>query len=77
MELSSNLQGKSQQEIIEAAHNVACNSFIKNGNRAVPFTENNELRLLVGGQYSSYEELSKLIITAYNQMQCDLILANM
>ncbi len=76
MELSSNLKGKTQSEIIEMAQDIASETFVRNGNKAVAFTDNNELRCLVGGRYDSYKELSVLVITAYNEMQCSLILSN-
>jgi hypothetical protein len=65
-----------QSEIIEMAQNIASETFVKNGNKAVSFTDNVELRCLVGGRYASYKELSKLVIGAYNEMQCELIMSN-
>jgi len=59
------------------AQNIAAETFIKNGNKAVSFTDNNELRCLVGGRYQSYKELSKLVISIYNETQCSLILNNL
>lgn len=59
------------------AMDIASETFIKNGNRAVSFTDNKELRVLVGGRYQSYIEFSRIIIAAYNDKQADLILGNL
>lgn len=76
MQVSSNLQGKTNQEIIAMAKNIASETFIKNSNKAISFTENNDLRIMVGGRYDSYKELSKIVIMAYTEMQADLIISN-
>lgn len=73
----SNLQNKSIEEIIEMAQNIAAETFIKNGNKAVSFTDNNELRCLVGGRYQSFKYISERVITAYNETQMNLILSNL
>ena len=77
MEKSSNLINKTNEEIIEMAQHIASESFIKHGNNAVSFTDNNELRNLVGGRYKSYPELSMLVIKAYNEIQAILIITNL
>lgn len=77
MLVSSNLVNASEPEIIEMAEGIASETFIKNGNRAVSFTDNNELRKMVGGRYESYPELSMMVIIAYTHRQAELILANL
>ena len=77
MKKPSNLQNLSIEEIEYMAENIASEMFVKHGNKAIPFTECIELRIMVGGKYESCPELSKVVITAYNAMQMNLILSNL
>ncbi len=73
----SNLRGLSDEIIEMKAQEIASESFIKNGNNGVCWTANNELRILVGGRYDSYPEVSKFVILAYTNKQADLIISNL
>mgnify|MGYP001612222862 CR=1 FL=1 len=75
--IPSNLYGKSIKECQQIAEDIASETFIKNGNKAISFTENDELRIALGGKYESYIELSQIMIAAYNDKQADLILNNL
>jgi len=77
MKKPSNLQNLSIEEIEYMAENIASEMFVKYGNKSVSFTECNDLRIMVGGRYESCPELSKVVITAYNRMQMNLILSNL
>lgn len=76
MELSSNLKGKTKEEIEMMAANIAANHFVKLGNQAPSFHNCNELRFLVGGRYQSYPELSAYVVETYNKVLASLILNN-
>lgn len=73
----SNLKGLSDKVIKMMAQEIASESFIKNGNNGVCWTDNNELRCLVGGRYQSYPEVSKFVIIGYTEKQVDFILSNL
>lgn len=72
----SHLQEKSINEIQNMAMNIASESFIKHGNNMIPFTQNNELRNLLGGRWQSYPELAAVVIAAYNDKYMYLVLGN-
>lgn len=76
-EMPSNLQGKTISECQKIAMDIASESFIKNGNKAVAFTDNNELRIALGGRYQSYPDLARVMVAAYNDKQADLIISNL
>lgn len=71
------LSDKTIEEIQQMAINIASETFIKFGNKAVSFTDNNDLRNLMGGRWSSYPVLSKIVIDSYNEKLADLILSNL
>ena len=77
MKKPSNLQNLSIEEIKILAEEIASEIFIQNGNKAIGFTAVNDLRNLVGGRYESYPEISKIIVSAYNDKQFDLIISNL
>lgn len=77
IKMPSNLQDSTIEYCREIAADIASETFIKNGNKAISFTDNNELRNSIGGRYQSYPELSKIMIAAYNEKQAELIISNL
>lgn len=75
--MPSTLQGKSIKECQQIAIDIASETFIKNGNHAISFTDNQSLRIVLGGRYQSYVDLAQVMIAAYNDKQAELILANL
>ncbi len=76
MKLSSNLEGKTNEEIVNMAREIASESFIKNGNKAEAWTDSKELGCLVGGRWDSYPQLSKFVVVAYTSSQANSIIFN-
>lgn len=77
LKMPSNLEGRTVKECQELALDIASDTFIKHGNKAIAFTDNDELRKSLGGRYQSYPELSLIMIAAYNEKQAELILSNL
>ncbi len=77
IKIPSSLEEMNITDIIKKAEDIASETFIKQGNRAVGFTDNDDLRIMMGGKFKSYPDLSKIVIKAYNEKLSDLILTNL